>query len=99
MNGERKSVAVTIYGNQYNLVSDESYESLTTVAMLVESTMKEIESKMHNTTNQTTLAVLTSIKFAHALRSLQSETETTLTIQESLVKQIEQAVNIIDSLV
>ena len=90
MNNERKNITINILGNEYHIITDESYDSLSELALMIENSMKDLSVKI-NTQNQSVLAVLTALKLGHDLQILQQESAYVNKVHEKLVNHINEA--------
>jgi cell division protein ZapA (FtsZ GTPase activity inhibitor) len=96
MNGECKNYKVTIFGNEYTLVSDESFESVCGVALQVDMMMREIANKTLSK-DPTHIAVLAAIKTTHALLECKGNTTDIGQRHELLIKQVDQVLSMLNS--
>jgi len=96
MNKEKKKYTVTIFGDQYTLVSDEAQEHIMRVASLVDSLMQGIAetSKVSDTKK---IAVLASLQMAEKLLSLETGAEKKERRQQALVNRIDKVLLSISS--
>ena len=90
MNKEKKKHTVTIFGDQYTLVSDEPQEHLMHVAAFVDSFMHDIAeaSKMSDAKK---IAVLASLQIAEKLLALEIDTKKGNERQKALIDKIDRA--------
>lgn len=72
-----KQYKVTIFGDHYSLMSDESEETILKVASFVDTMMKEIAEKSKLQDGKK-VAVLAALKAASLLTTLESERESAL---------------------
>ena len=89
MNKEKKKYTVTIFGDQYVLVSDEVQEHVMRVAALVDSLMNQI-SEGAKITDPKKIAVLTSLQIADKLISLEEKEKREKEQFEQLARVIDQ---------
>ena len=85
MINKTKNYRVTIFGDQYNLISDESEERVLEMAALVDTLMKEIADKS-KLSDAKKVAVLTALKIASLL---ESERDANNVYKEKLIGRIE----------
>ena len=88
MNKEKKRYEVTIFGDQYVLISDESQEHVIEVATRVDTFMREI-ADASSMTDSKKVAVLAALKFADELAVLEAEVEQRKALLEALVDRID----------
>lgn len=92
-----KSFKITIFGENYSLMSDETEEHVHSVAQQIDSLMKEVAHKMPQAPVEK-IAVLVALQLASQLdhaKSLNSRYEMS---HESLIEKINQDLHTIDSL-
>lgn len=89
MSKEKKKYTVTIFGDQYVLLSDEESKHVMHVTSLVDSIMREIteKSKLSDTKK---IAVLTSLQLADRCLSLEAKIEKQSNNYESLARKIDE---------
>jgi cell division protein ZapA len=91
MKNEAKSYKVLIFGDHYNLVSDEPEDIVSRSASLVDLHMREIAHKLP-TLDEKKVAVLSAVRLASQLLSSQLECESNKNKQEALVQFIDQQI-------
>lgn len=79
---------LTIFGDQYSLLSDESQEHMIDAARVVDSLMREIASKATNAESKK-IAVLVALQIASKMLKLESLTKQEEEKQKELVEFIE----------
>ncbi|MCX5921990.1 MAG: cell division protein ZapA [Candidatus Dependentiae bacterium] len=84
-----KNYKVTIFGDQYSLMSDESEETIVQAAALVDSLMREI-AQYSKVSDGKKIAVLTALRIASRVSALESEHEMIKHHKEKLIDQIDQ---------
>lgn len=89
MTQESKCYKVTIFSDQYSLLSDETEARITESALLVDMIMKEISEKSGIVDNKK-IAVLAALRIASKLLQRESEIEKNRQKKEELVDRIEQ---------
>lgn len=88
MMNNKKSYKVTIFGDQYTLVSDETEQSVVQSATLVDTFMKEIATAS-KISDQKKIAVLAALRLASKLLALESEVSLSDTEKEKLLRRVE----------
>lgn len=91
MKNEAKPYKVLIFGDQYNLVSDESEDVVSRSASLVDLHMREIAQKLPSL-DEKKVAVLSALRLASQLVSSQLEYESNKNKQEALIQLIDQQI-------
>ena len=96
MSTQCKQYKVSIFGKEYTLRSDDSVELVSTVAQMVDTHMHAIS---HTTGSKdvSLIAVLTAIKLAHMLQSIELEAANHYYHQDSLVNKIDQTLHMLDA--
>ena len=89
MNKEKKKYTVTIFGDQYVLVSDEVQEHVMRVAALVDSLMNQI-SEGAKLSDAKKIAVLASLQLADKLVLLEEKEKREKKQFEALTRAIDQ---------
>ena len=89
MNGEKKKYTMTIFGDQYVLVSDEAQEHVMKITMFVDSLMQEI-AQATKLSDAKKVAVLAALQIADKFIALEAEAEKKKLWQERLISQIDQ---------
>ena len=89
MNKEKKKYTVTIFGDQYVLVSDELQEHVMRVSALVDSLMNEV-AQASNLSDERQIAVLASLRIADKLVAFEEKEKTEKKQFEALVRAIDQ---------
>lgn len=84
-----RSCKVTIFGESYSLVADESEEHLVLAAKLVDSYMQDIAKKMPHA-EEKKYAVLAALRSASKVLLLEADKEKKICKEEDLVRIIEQ---------
>lgn len=79
---------VTIFGDQYSLVSDESQEHMIKAAQLIDSLMRDVSSKATNA-DAKKIAVLVSLQIASTLLKLESSAVQDKEKQKQLIEFID----------
>jgi cell division protein ZapA (FtsZ GTPase activity inhibitor) len=98
MNTECKNYTVTIFGQEYTLKSDESFEIIAHIASLVDVSMREIATKTQ-LKETAPIAVLVAFKTMHSLYACKAEISENVHHHELLLKQVDQALKMLDSFV
>ena len=98
MNTECKNYKVTIFGNQYSIMSDEPYDQIHESVIMLDTMMQEI-AKKYQTSNTSTIAVLTALKLVHSLRESTAISCRQEKIQNDLVRNMDQTLKILRSIV
>ncbi len=88
MMNTKKSYKVTIFGDQYTLVSDEAEQRIIQSASSVDTLMKEIAAAS-KISDQKKIAVLAALRLASKLHDLESEISQSETEKERLLKRVE----------
>ena len=88
MMNTKKSYKVTIFGDQYTLVSDESEQRVVQSASLVDTLMKEIAAAS-KISDHKKIAVLAALRLASKLDALESEVSHSDNEKERLLQRIE----------
>jgi cell division protein ZapA len=83
-----KNYRINIFGDQYNLISDESQEHITKTAAMVDALMKEIADKS-KLSDAKKIAVLAALQLANSLAHVESERNTNNDVKEKLIDRIE----------
>ncbi|MCK5632623.1 cell division protein ZapA [bacterium] len=91
MSKEKKKYTVTIFGEQYTIISDDAPDHVMHVAALVDSSMQAIA--QNSNLSDKKIAVLTALQFAGKLLSLESATKEEKIKYEALVSHIDQEVS------
>ena len=89
MNKEKKKYTVTIFGDQYVLVSDEVQEHVMRVSALVDSLMNNI-ADASKLSDEKKIAVLASLQMADKLVALEAKEKEGKKRYEALVQAIDQ---------
>lgn len=98
MNNELKSFKVTIFGNQYTLVSDEPQATILEAAATLDALMQELAGK-YTLQNAQTIAILAALKSMSNARELQVTLEQHAIAHTSLIKEIEQSLRLLSDIV
>lgn len=85
----KKSYKVTIFGDQYTLMSDESEQHVVQAAAIVDAIMKEIAQKS-KISDPKKYAVFAALQLASKLTILESEVRSNDLAKERLLGKIEQ---------
>ncbi len=88
MMNKTKNYRINIFGDQYNLISDESQEHITKTAAMVDALMKEIADKS-KLSDAKKIAVLAALQLANSLAHVESERNTNNDVKEKLIDRIE----------
>lgn len=86
---KKRNYKVTIFGDQYTLISDEAEECVLKATHMVDSLMQEIAA-VSKITDTKKIAVLAALKIASQLAALESETEAIKRHKEKLIHRIDQ---------
>ena len=89
---EKRSYKVTIFGDQYTLVSDESQDSILESATLLDSLMKDIAEKS-KIADAKKVAVLAALRIANSLVHTESVVEAYANKEQRLTDFVDQALN------
>jgi len=89
MNKEKKKYTVTIFGEQYVLVSDEAQEHVMRVSAIVDSLMNEI-AQASKLSDAKKIAVLASLQVADKLVALEAKKKEERERYKLLVQAIDQ---------
>lgn len=84
---------VSIFGEAYSLVSDETQENIMQSVKLVDSLMREIAEKVQPIDSYK-MAVLVSLKLSSRILSLESEIEKIRFNQEMLIEVLDRELSI-----
>ncbi|RTL06997.1 cell division protein ZapA [Candidatus Dependentiae bacterium] len=96
MSTQCKQYKVTIFGQEYTLKSDDSLETVSNVAQLVDMHMHDISAKT-GSKDISLIAVLTAIKLAHSLHVSHLESNNQAASQQVLIHKIDQTLHMLDS--
>jgi len=88
MMNTKKSYKVTIFGDQYTLVSDESETHIVQAAAAVDALMKEIADKS-KVSDSKKYAIFAALQLASKLINLESEVRTNNLAKEKLLCKLE----------
>ncbi len=89
MMNKAESYKVSIYGDEYTLLSDEAEELVTRAAAQVDEAMREIAEKT-GLKDSTKIAVLAALRVVSQLTKMKSEMATAQKEKEKLIDQIDQ---------
>jgi cell division protein ZapA (FtsZ GTPase activity inhibitor) len=85
MKPEVKKYTITVFGDSYTVVSDESEERILNAALLVDRLMKEIASKASDMPSQK-VAILTALKIALQMQATSLEHDETKAAIKNLIQ-------------
>lgn len=85
----KKQYKVTIFGDQYTLVSDESEGHILQAAALIDKLMKEVAEKMKSSDSKK-ISVIVALRLASTTLNLESELDAQRVHREKLIGRIEQ---------
>ena len=89
MNKEKKKYTVTIFGDQYVLVSDEGREHVMKIASIVDSLMHDI-ADVSQLSDAKKVAVLANLRMADKILTLESEAEKSEKRCEAIANRIDE---------
>lgn len=89
MTNEKKRYKVTIFGQEYALVSSESEELVQAASRLVDDAMQEIAGKSASI-DHNKVAVLAALRIASHLMQIKQDSEHQMKRQEALVASIDE---------
>lgn len=92
MMSDKKGYKVRIFGDQYALVGDESYELVERSALLVDSLMNEI-AQQSSVRDHKRIAVLAALRIASELVRAQDQIDDTVQASADLAEQIAKALS------
>jgi cell division protein ZapA (FtsZ GTPase activity inhibitor) len=98
MNSEVKNYKVTIFGNQYSILSDEPYDQVHESVAMLDTMMQEM-AKKNQISNTNTLAVLVALKVVHSLREYTALSNQQEAVHGDLVRHMDQTLKILRSIV
>lgn len=79
---------LTIFGDQYSVVSDESQSQVNQAADMVDKLMQEISAKLSQV-DEKRIAVLVALQMASKVLALEHQMETTTEFHKELAERIE----------
>ncbi len=85
----KKSYKVTIFGDQYTLVSDDSEQHILHISEMVDSIMKEVAQKT-KLSDAKKFAVYAALQLASKLATMETTSKMNMQAQEELLNKIEQ---------
>jgi cell division protein ZapA (FtsZ GTPase activity inhibitor) len=85
---KNNSYKLLIFDDQYSVVSDESHTQLNKAALMVDSLMREISSKVAHV-DEKRIAVLVALQMASKVLALELQIEHTSEYHQTLVDRIE----------
>jgi cell division protein ZapA len=91
MMNEAKNYKVTIFGEQYSLVSDEPANQVIQSAAFVDALMNELASKLKNAEPKK-IAVLAALQLANQVIELEQSHQKNATVMQELVQRIDQGI-------
>lgn len=91
MMNEAKNYKVTIFGEQYPLVSDEPANQVLQSAAFVDALMNELASKLKNAEPKK-IAVLAALQLANQVIALQQSHQKNADVMQQLIRSIDQGI-------
>lgn len=85
---KNNSYKLTIFGDQYSVVSDESHANINQAAAMVDTLMQEISSRLSQI-DEKRIAVLVALQMASKVLALENQIDLTSDRHKELVDRIE----------